>query len=267
MLSLLTSSTSFGSEWYFSWGYQREFWAPADIHVSQPALGNDFTVHHVKAVDFPQWNDSGLIFDKDPSIPQFNLRFGRFLNARQDLAIEFSVDHSKYTSTPDQVARITGVINGQPVDQDAVLSENYFSYKLHNGVNHIMMNLVKRYPLFKEINQQYSFSLLAKGGLGIILPHAESTIFGNQSNVGPKSMDNLVGTSSGWWQLNGWTAAAEIAVRFIPIKPIFIELSDKVAYAKLTNVPVYQGRADQILWMNAIIFNLGVTVNGDSKGP
>ena len=30
--------------WYFSWGYSRQQYAPSDIRVSQPELGNDFTV-------------------------------------------------------------------------------------------------------------------------------------------------------------------------------------------------------------------------------
>lgn len=259
---LIGASSSSANEWYFSWGYQRDFWAPGDIHVSQPGLGNDFTVHHVKAVDLPQWNEGGLIFDKAPTVPQFNLRFGRFLSSHHDLAIEFSLEHSKYTSTLNQVAHVTGMINGQPVDTDAVLTSDYFYYRLHNGANHIMVNLVKRFPLIGPLNQTYSLSLLVKGGVGIMLPHAESTIMGNASDVGPKSLGNMVGFSQGWWQINGWTTGAEVAVRFIPIKPIFLELSDKLAYAHLTNVPVYQGRADQILWMNAIIFNLGVTIGG-----
>ena len=56
-------------EWYFSWGYNKDYWAPSDIHVSQPDLDNDFTVHQVRATDYPQWNTSGLIFDKGIATP------------------------------------------------------------------------------------------------------------------------------------------------------------------------------------------------------
>lgn len=258
---IIAPSASFANEWYFSWGYQRDFWAPGDIHISQPDLGNDFTIHHVKAVDYPQWGEA---ISSDFTVPQFNLRYGRFLNSEHDLAIEFSVDHSKYSSTLNQTARVSGTINGLPVDRDEVLTPSFFNYRLHNGANHIMVNLVKRYPLIGPINQALSLSLFVKGGLGIMLPHAESTIMGNNSDVGPKSWGNLVGTNSGWWRLNGWTTAAEIAVRFIPVRPVFIELSNKLAYAHLSNVPVYRGKADQNLWMNALMFNIGVTVNGNS---
>ena len=215
----------------------------------------------MKAIDYPQWNEGGSIFNKDLTVPQFNLRFGWFLEQQHKWAVEFSVDHSKYSTVLNQPSHITGTLNGQPVDQDVVLTPATFNYRLHNGVNHIMLSLVKRTPLLGELNSSLSLSMLIKGGAGLILPHAESTIMGNDSDVGPKKLSNLVGTRSGWWQLNGWTAGAEVAMRFVMVRPIWLEISDKVAYAKLWNVPVYQGRADQILWMNAIMLAFGVTLN------
>ena len=50
---------------------------PSDIHVSQPELGNDFTVHNVRAEDFPEWTDG--IWNKDITEPQFSFRMGHFL--------------------------------------------------------------------------------------------------------------------------------------------------------------------------------------------
>jgi hypothetical protein len=256
-----------GSEWYFSWGYNRDFWAPSTIHISQPALENDFTVHDVKARDYPQWNDSGSIFNKDLSVPQFNLRFGWFLESQHEYALELSIDHTKYNTTLDQVAHVTGTVGGQTVDRWDALTADYFNYRLHNGVNHIMMSLVKRTPLFGDLNESGTLSLLTKAGAGIIVPHAESTIMGNKSDVGPKTWSNLVGTRSGWWQLNGWTTGGEVALRLVLFRPIYLELSDKVAYAHLWNIPVYQGRADQSLWMNALLFAFGITVNDHNGGP
>ena len=40
------------SNWYFP-GADRQQYAPSDIHVSQPTLGNDFTVRQAAASDFP----------------------------------------------------------------------------------------------------------------------------------------------------------------------------------------------------------------------
>ncbi|MDQ3232895.1 MAG: hypothetical protein M3Q07_13840, partial [Pseudobdellovibrionaceae bacterium] len=102
-------SSSVGTEWYFSWGYSRNFWAPSDIHVSQPSLGNNFTAHKVKATDFAQW-DTGL-FNKGLTTPQWNLRIGRFIGKAKNYALEFNIDHSKYTSLANQSVRISGMIN------------------------------------------------------------------------------------------------------------------------------------------------------------
>jgi hypothetical protein len=254
-----------GREWYLNWGYNRNFWSTSDIHISQPALGNNFTIHDVRATDYPQWTDSGSVFNKDLSVPQFNLRFGWFIDTKREWAWEISLDHSKYNTTLDQVARVTGTIAGQPVDYDQALTGNYFNYRLHNGVNHLMLSLLKRTPLWGDLNTAGSASWLAKGGAGLIIPHAESTIMGNESDVGPKKTSNAIGTSSGWWQLNGWTAGAEIALRIVLFKPVYLELANKVAYAHLWNIPVYQGRADQSLWLFEPLFAIGFTMNGDSE--
>jgi len=251
----------FAGEWFFIWGYNRDYYLPTDIHVSQPSLGNDFTVHSVHGNDYPQWNEGAGIFDKDITVPQFNFRVGHYINQEQDLALEFSIDHTKFSSQVDQIAHVTGTVGGAPIDSQMQLSSNYFTYNLHNGINHIMLSLMKRSNIFGELNRSLSMSLLFKGGLGIVLPHAENTIMGNNSNVGPKTLSNAIGLTNGWWQLNGWTAGVEVGLRFVLLRPLFFDISDKIAYASLANVPVYMGRADQNLWMNEWMFDLGITIN------
>jgi len=248
-----------GSEWYFSWGYSRDFWQPSDIHISQPALGNDFTIHQVQAQDFPQWN-TGLA-NKDLTDPQYNIRIGHFFDADRSLGVEFNFDHSKYSSILDQTSHITGTMGGQPVDMYQQLTTNYFHYDLHNGANHIMLNVVKRFPIVGEINRTFSVAALAKAGAGIMLPHAENTVLGNNNNVGAKQFNNWVGLRNGWWQLNGWTTGIEAGFRFVAYDPVYLELTDKEAFAKLEGVPVYEGTASQELWMNEIILSVGFTLS------
>ena len=250
----------FGSEWYISWGYNKEYWAPSDIHVSQKSLGNDFTLHDVRATDYPQWDTDFLIFDKGPTVPQYSLRVGRFLNEERTFALELNIDHSKYSSVIGQTAHVTGTIGNQAVDTHQELTSSYFRYNLHNGVNHLMVNAVYRLPLLGKTNHTLSLAGLAKGGIGIVLPHAENTIMGKNSDVGKKKLGNYVGLSSGWWQLNGWTIGAEIGFRFVVYAPIFIEFTNKVAFAALYNVPVYQGTASHNLWMEELILSIGVTL-------
>ena len=98
-------------EWYFSWGYNKEYWAPTDIHVSQPSLGNNFTIHGVQGADefsFPE------IFSPSLFGPQYNIRIGRFINDERTIGVEFSLDHTKYTtvSEPDSELYVAGVCLG-----------------------------------------------------------------------------------------------------------------------------------------------------------
>lgn len=246
------------TEWYFSWGYSRNYWAPTDIHVSQPSLGNDFTVHRVKAIDFPQW-DTG-IFNKGITTPQWNLRLGRFFGSERTYAIELNIDHSKYSTVENQTAHITGTIDNKSVDFDQELTADYFRYWLHNGANHIMLNLVHRTALLGELNQNYSLSGLLKAGFGIMLPHVSNTILGQNNDVGTKDFKHMVGIHSGWWQLKGWTVGVEAAARWIPIMPVYLEFSWKAAYSSLKGSPVYEGTADHSLFMNEIVASLGCTI-------
>lgn len=259
-------------EWYFSWGYSTETWSPTDIHVSQPSLGNDFTIHNVKGHDEPGW-DTG-IFNKGLFAPQNNIRVGRFIDEDHTVAIEISLDHTKYTSTANQTARVSGTINtinGAPgpgtINADKVLDDQYFLYHLHNGANNLMVNIVKRLPLIGKSNENLSLAALGKAGLGLMVPHADNTVLGNnnEKEVGPKRFSNFLGTKHGWWQLDGWTAGIEAGLRFVVAKPVYLELTDKVAYARLYDIPVYQGSADHSLWMNEVILSLGFTYDGSKK--
>jgi hypothetical protein len=249
-------------EWYFSWGYNKETWAPTDIHVSQPSQGSDFTVHSVKGHDEPGW-DTGL-FNKGLFVPQNNIRIGRFVDQEHTIAVEISLDHTKYSSTSNQTARVSGTINGAPVDADRVLDDNYFRYYLHNGANHLMLNVVKRLPLLGATNESLSLAAIAKAGAGLMLPHSENSVLGYTNDVGSKTFDNFFGTKHGWWQFDGWTAGIEAGLRLVLAKPVYLELTDKVAFSQLYDIPVYQGTADHSLWMNEVILSLGFTYDGRS---
>lgn len=245
--------------WYFSWGYSRQQYAPSDIHVSQPSQGNDFTVHNATASDFP--SSIADTFDLSggfPNLtgPQENIRVGMFTNAEQDFAIEFSLDHSKYNTDVGQTAHVTGTINGQPVNTNMVLDDQRFKYELHNGLNHIMLNAVWLRHLYGPEKKPGDLQLISRVGAGILLPHADNTIFGNQNQVGPKNQ-NICCSKGDWWQLNGWTTGVEVGFRYFIFNATYLELTAKVAYGVLKGVPVYQGTADQEIWMSEQVLSLG----------
>lgn len=245
--------------WYFSWGYARQQYAPSDIHISQPGLGNDFTLHQATASDFPASVQDTLssITQLEFTNPQENVRIGRFMNAEKTFAIEFSLDHSKYNTDLNQTVSVTGTKGGQPYNQNLKLTEQDFYYALHNGLNHVMINAVWLQHLYGPENKAGDLQLISRAGAGILLPHADNVIFGNANQVGPKNENVCCTSSKDWWQINGWTTGVEVGLRYRVYKSIYLELTSKVAYGALRSVPVYQGSADQNIWMSEQVLSTG----------
>jgi hypothetical protein len=246
--------------WYFSWGYSRQWYAPSDIHVSQPGLGNDFTVHQVKAADLATTFAGGVESTLNMNFfnPQENIRLGKFMDPEKTFAIEFSLDHSKYNTNLDQTARVTGIINNVPVDQNMVLDKQTFDYVHHNGLNHIMLNAVWLHHLYGPKQKAGDLESISRIGAGFLLPHSENTIFGNENQVGPKwGQHSCCFGRNDWWQLIGWTAGVEVGARYRITESVYLELTAKEAYGVLKRLPVYQGSADQESWMTEAVFSAG----------
>lgn len=245
--------------WYASWGYSRQQYAPSDIHVTQPDINSDFVVHKARASDFPSSPEDTVrsLFNLDLTNPQENIRIGKFLNPEKTFAVELSIDHSKYNVDKGQTARVTGTVEGVAYDQDVALDAQNFDYNLHNGLNHIMVNAVWLRHLRGPENQAGDLQLISRVGAGILLPHADNTIFGNANVVGPKNTNVCCFSSSDWWQLNGWTAGVEVGLRYRIYKTMYLELTAKGAYGVLRGVPVYKGTADQVIWMSEQILSTG----------
>jgi hypothetical protein len=247
------------NNWYFSWGYSRQQYAPSDIHVSQPGLGNDFTVHQTAASDFPSSVQDTVqsFFGLDFTNPQENVRVGKFMNPEKTFAIEFSLDHSKYNTDLNQSVPVSGTIGNAPATGNLVLNRQNFNYALHNGLNHLMINAVWLKHLAGPMQKPGDLQLISRAGAGILLPHADNTVLGNDNQVGPKNQNICCFASNDWWQINGWTAGVEVGVRYTVYKSIYLELTQKVAYGVLRSVPVYQGTADQTIWMSEQVLSTG----------
>jgi hypothetical protein len=245
--------------WYFSWGYSRQQYAPSDIHVSQPALGNDFTVHQASGKDFPTTPQETIdsISNLDFTTPQENMRIGKFMNPEKTFAVEFSLDHTKYNVDNYQAAQVSGTINNQPVNGPLALTPQSFDYRLHNGLNHIMINAVWLHHLYGPEQKPGDLQLISRAGAGILLPHADNRILGNANQVGPKNQNVCCFKSDDWWQLNGWTAGVEVGLRYRVYKTMYVEATTKAAYGVLRGVPVYQGTADQNIWMTEQVVSVG----------
>ncbi len=237
---------------YFSWGYNKEWYTHSDIHVWQPVLQSDYTMHSVEAHDRPGWNEN--FFHKQLTIPQYNYRLGYFFDEEQLFAIEINFDHTKYVIRDNQPVRVKGKIEGAEVDEQIVFSEAQgFYYFLNNGANFLLINLVRRVPLFATDNNYFRADLLVKAGVGPVIPHVENALYGKSNDAG--------------FQLGGWNIGVETALRVSLLKYAYLEFAQKADYARYSHLKVYNGRARHSFGTYELILSLGASVPLGKNNP
>lgn len=237
---------------YFSWGYNTEWYTRSTLHVNQPSLGSDYKLINVKAHDRRGWDED--FFHTALTVPQYNYRLGYFFNEKQDFGIEINFDHTKYIITDGQLAHVKGKRNGQQVDETVRFSgENGFYYFLNNGANFLLFNLVKRFGIYHTDDRLFKVDLLAKAGIGPVIPHVENALFGKDNEPG--------------FQLGGWNTGIETALRVTAVKYVYLEFAQKVDYARYSNLKVYEGTARQSFGTYELILSLGITLPAGRNNP
>ena len=235
-------------EFYFSWGYNKDWFTNSTVKISQPSLGNNYSFENIRGHDHPGWNEG--LFHKAISIPQYNYRLGLFVNKEKGLAIEINFDHTKFIFA-DQAAHVKGTLNGKPADTTVQFQQPDFYYYLNNGANFLLFNIVKRWHFYATKNENIKIDLLGKAGIGPVIPHVDNKLFGNQNSPG--------------FQLGGWNIGVEGAVRVTFLNYVYLEYCNKIDYARYSNLQVYKGTARQAFGTYEMILNLGVTFPVGSK--
>lgn len=236
-----TTPATRGREFFVSWGYNGDTYAKSDIHIRQPSLGNDLTLVDVQPRDSKAWTS---LFSHSLFVPQYNLRFGVFLNEKWGL--ELALDHFKWIVKQDQEVRMTGTLSGVPVDSKVVLTPDVLRYQLNNGANPIFVNVIRRVRLAGEPRRTGYVAFLAKAGGGIAVPHTENTLFGQPND-------------KGFQPLHGWDMDAAAAVRAHLFKRLYFEFEQKVVYARYFGVKVDRGTARHSVKDSEFTFNFGVS--------
>jgi len=234
----------FIKEVYLSWGYNKEWYTHSSLQVSQEALGNDYTLEHVKAHDHPGWNEA--IMTKQLTIPQYNYRLGFLLDEQTGWGFEINFDHTKYIIA-DQDVRIKGMLDNHPVDSSiAFNSANGFYYFLNNGANFLLFNVTKRYPILETRSEKVKLDFYGKLGIGPVIPHTQNSLFGKANHQG--------------FQFGGWNTGAEGVIRATFFRYIYLEYSNKFDYARYSGVNVYLGKARQAFGTYEMILSLGIDI-------
>src|SRR5215203_418079 len=228
-------------EIFFSWGYNGDHYTTSDLHVSQPSLGNDFTLADVQARDSKPW---GNIIGHSLYVPQYNVRGGIFFNERWGL--EVALDHMKWIVRQDQDVAISGTLNGTAGESRVTLTPDVLRYQLNNGANPVFINAVRRVRLRGEPKRTGSISLLAKAGGGPAMPHTENTLFGEPNE-------------KGFQFFHGWAIDAAIGIRVHIYKRLYFEGEDKLVYVRYFGVKVDRGTARHNIKANEFILSAGVS--------
>lgn len=239
----------FIKEVYFSWGYNTEWYTHSSVHVSQPSLGNDYTFKNIKGHDHRGW-DEGL-FSKALTIPQYNYRLGFVLNEEKGWAFEINFDHTKFIFA-DQNARIKGTLNHHAVDSTVAFNEaNGFYYYLNNGANFLLFNVVKSWHFLPLSSRKVKLDLLAKGGIGPVIPHVDNSFFGQKNDAG--------------FQFGGWNVGVEGCIRATFFQYVYLEYSNKLDYARYSGLEVYEGKARQAFGTYEMVLSLGFRIPTGGK--
>ena len=244
-----------GGNFYFAWGYSKYWYTKSDIHVQQnfDDVSGTTTKTEYTLVDVKGHDRLGIekLYNVPLTVPQFNVRIGYFFNKKQDLGIELNYDHAKFISADDQYVEMKGSTNGVAFDSTAHLYTDTakgpkpFIYKLNNGANFVMVNLVKRFELYNNTTRGIHFSYLAKFGGGITVPHVENTIFGMSNDP--------------HFQFpGGWCVGVESALRCVFFNRMYIEFGQKGTFANYYKLRIYKGLAKQSFGAYEVVLTLGV---------
>lgn len=228
--NLLIKSVFHGpKEFYFSWGYHRNWYSKSDLHFRK-GLGNEFageadyinfTVYEAKAKDRPDFD--GIKDVANITVPQCNARLG-FTNKRTGWGLELIYDHAKYVVQDFQNVSVKGNIHGKQVDTFMQLDPHKFIHLEHtDGANYWMLNLTKQFTLI-QINKNVKLSNMLKLGGGINLPRTDVSLFGKRNNNN--------------FHIAGYVLGFENALRFNLGKYIYSELAAKYAFVYFTNAIV-----------------------------
>jgi len=206
---------------YVQWGYNAEIYTRSTIHFKM-SNGDDFILHKVKAHDK---GDYDAIFKKPAqiSIPQYNYRIGFYLNQQHSKALEINFDHTKYVVTNGQKARVTGIIDGVPVNGDSILNPATFLHFEHtDGANWLHINYVSQSVLAKTTSKSRTLlTSVWKAGAGINIPRTDFTWRGDRLNNN--------------FHVAGYNISAEGGVRLFMSRKLFLEATGKTGYVRYVN--------------------------------
>ncbi len=168
-------------------------------------------------------------------------------NPEKGWGVEINFDHTKFIFEDEQDVSLTGKFNGRGVDTTVHFSHaNGSYYYLNNGANFLLFNVVKRYNIVTDRTGNFKLDFLGKAGIGPVIPHVENSFFGDKNDPG--------------FQLGGWNIGIEATLKATFFRYVFLEYSNKLDYARYSNLKIYEGTAKQAFGTYEMILSLGANI-------
>jgi hypothetical protein len=149
---------------------------------------------------------------------------------------------------------MTGMLDSRTIDSSFTFSDSTGHFYNLDGANVLSVNLVKRFQLFHPHSKVIRIDALAKVGIGPVMPHVYNSI---RSKVAEYPS----------FQLAGWNAGAEAALRLTILRHLFLEGAYKYSYANYTDIGVYNGTATQKVITSQVVLSVGYAFSTTKRNP
>ena len=247
---------------YFYWGYNRASYLRSYIHFKGD--GYDFELKEASATDMPAKFDPNVYLNiKYFSVPQFNVRFGRFLTDQFSVSVGW--DHMKYRLTPTQTCILNGYIDttkyagqqytGNFNNQQILYTTSFMDFHHSNGFNFIRAAAEYRAPVWTDKTNKNGLYMWCSGNLGFFLPWTEFTFYGERH--------------LNWLHVAGWGWSASSGLRMEMGKHFFAQVGAQFGRSYLGNIMLEDGdknaRAQQSITFMERSWSIGTYFGGGKK--
>jgi len=224
-------------KFFVSWGGNRESYSKSDVTFS----GKDynFTVKDMSAHDKPKGWHVDYVNPARMTIPQTNLRLGYFINDHYSIAI--GVDHMKYVMTQNQIANVTGnidgpvhngVYNNTPVDFS---DETFLTFEHTDGLNYVHTEVSR----FDDISSWFGLPNIDKVqinlteglGFGLLYPKTNTMLLGKERH------DDF--------HVSGFGTSAKVGLNVTFFKHFYIQGELKGGYINMQDIRTTQSTDDK----------------------
>lgn len=232
---------------YFAWGYNKNYYSTTDVHVHDASGDYDFTFSDMKAHDHTHFEELLVV---QLSIPQYGYRIGYWM-PNNKFGVELKFDHAKYIVYDNQTVHLEGKINDKMYNTDTLVDPMFMHLEHTDGANFLMFNFMYRMSILAH-NKIHIYGV-AKYGAGIVIPRSDVTLFGQRWN---HCFHNA-----------GQVTGAELGIRSEFGRYFFVETSVKGVFANYNKVLAI----DDILishrfWDGMILMDVGFQIPmGKSK--